>query len=699
MLRTIIFTATSACIVFSAATSLAQTFVTPESIEEIRVISTNRQPQNLTDTQASISVLGEDELRLVAHSHYQESLNRLPGVNVHRNSGQESLVSIRSPVLTGAGACGAFLIAENGIPLRANGFCNVNEMFDAHTENAKQIEVVRGPASAFWGSNAVHGLINVVLPEPGEVGRVRLELGPRGSYRTQAAIGFDQGDFKQTLLLNGVSEEGFRDDSGVDQQKVSWVYSYQMTNGGELKGGFTHTNLNQETAGFLVGTDSYKDSSLRETNANPEAYRDSKSSRLWTSVSIESGDWDLVLTPYLRDVDMSFIQHFLPGQPIENFSHKSLGMQTAAYRDLDSGARLALGFDLEYTDAALQQFQPNPTSGSFFLINTIPQGQHYDYEVEAQQFAGFISYEQQIAEGWDLSLGARLENMNYQYNNLMLDGRTDEFGVPCSLGCRYSRPADREDAFSNLSPKFGLSYALNENHSVQFRVQRGFRPPQATELYRLQNDQSVADLESVELDSYEFSISGSSSDSAPVSGWDYSASLYLMNKENEIFQNSARENLNDSHTRHSGLELELGYEFTQSLSMRGVFNYAKHSYENSRLSGGIDIEGNDVDTAPNRFGNLRLNWQVTAAIVTELEWVMMGEYFTNPENTAEYQGHNLLNLRTQYQLNEDISFSLNLMNLTDEKYAERADWTSFTGDRYFPGEGLRAFFAVNWNFK
>ena len=327
------------------------------------------------------------------------------------------------------------------------------------------------------------------------------------------------------------------------------------------------------------------------------------------------------------------------------------------------------------------------------MVNSIPQGKHYDYEVAAQQIAGFLSYEQKISDAWDISLGLRLENINYQYDNLMLDGRTDEFGIPCALGCRYNRPADREDSFTNLSPKFGLSYAVNQDLSLQFRAQRGFRAPQATELYRLQNDQSVADLDSVELDSYEVALVGSGVD------WNYSASLYFMDKENEILQNSARENLNDSHTQHQGLELELGYEFSATLSATTVLNFVRHTYENSQLSGAIDIKGNEVDTAPNRFGNLRLNWQVTPSIHTELEWIMMGDYFTNPENTAKYDGHNLLNLRGQYQLNKELSFSLNIMNLTDEKYAERADWTTFTGNRYFPGEGLRAYFGVNWSFK
>ena len=567
-------------------------------------------------------------------------------------------------------------------------------MFDAHSENAQRIEVVRGPGSAFWGSNAIHGVINVVLPEPGDAGEITLESGPRGSARVQGQFGHDYGNFKQLLLISGENEEGYRDDSGVDQQKASWLYSYTTSGGTQLDGGFTINNLNQETAGYVTGAKAYEDSALRDTNPNPEAYRDSTNSRVWTRFSNTVDDWDLVITPYFREVNMNFIQHFLPGQPVEDTEHRSIGIQSAGYRDLANGAQLALGLDIERTDGSLKQSQSSPTPGSAFLRNTIPQGKHYDYEVNARQLALFANYEQALSDNWDLSLGLRFENISYRYDNKMIDGRTKDNGVPCGFGgCRYSRPADRDDGFSDLSPKIGLSYALNDNHNLQFRVQRGFRAPQATELYRLQNAQTVADLDSVELDSYEIAFIGAGNN------WDYSASVYYMNKENEIITNSDRENLNDSHTKHKGLEFSLGYDITDTLSLRGVFNLAEHTYENSEISGGIDILGNDVDTAPNTFGNVRLQWRPTSVLLTELEWVNMGKYYTNPENTASYEGHDLLNLRAQYQMNDDLTFSLNLMNVTDEDYAERADWTGFTGDRYFPGEPARAFFAVTWNYR
>jgi outer membrane receptor protein involved in Fe transport len=668
-----------------------------QAVEEIIVTSTTRRAESLGDINASVAVLSEEELRQIAHTHYQEALARLPGVNISRNNGQESLIAIRSPVLTGPGACGSFLTAEQGIPLRAAGFCNVNEMFDSNTENAERIEVIRGPATAFYGSNALHGMINTVLPDPEERLDVTLEAGPWGSYRAGVVAGFDSGNFKHMFLATGENSEGWQDDSGVDQQKLSWLYQYQTAGGYQLDGGFTRTNLNQETGGYVVGTDAYKDSSLRDTNPNPEAYRDNASFRIWTRVSRElDNDWEVVFTPYFREVNLNFIQHFLPGDPTEDSEHRSLGFQFASYKDFSDNSFLALGLDMESTDGNLFQFQENPTQGSAFLRNTIPQGAHYDYEVEAFQIAPFIHYQYYVSEQLDLSLGLRWERMDYEYDNLMLDGRTKDNGEACGFGgCRYSRPADRDDDFDNVSPKLGVRYRFSDQYNVQARIQRGFRAPQATEMYRLQGanpDIQVARLDSVELDSFELAFEGIGD------GWEYSITGYYMEKENEIGTDSSRAKVTDNETEHKGIELAGALTLTDNLTLLGTYNIADHTYEKDFITGEA-VEGNDVDTAPNNFGNFRLNWQITPAVSTELEWVNMGEYYTNPENTADYDGHDIFNLRTNWAVNEDLNVSLRILNLTDEEYAERADWTTFGGDRYFIGQPLRAFLSFTYSLR
>ena len=687
--RLLALSCAAAMSVLSAPTALAQT---PE-IEEIMVTSSTRRPESLATVNASVGVLSTEELRLVSHQHIQEVANRLAGVNINRNNGQESLTSIRSPVLTGAGACGAFLLAEQGIPLRAAGFCNVNELFDANSENASRIEVIRGPATAYYGSNAVHGMINVVLPDPTAGGDITLEVGPRGSTRINATHGMDYGNFKHMFLVNGAREEGWRDDSGFDQQKLSWRYQYTTAGGYALDGGFTATNLNQETAGYVEGTDNYKDDDQRDTNPNPEAYRDNQSLRAWTRITkyLDNG-WQVVATPYYRKADLNFIQHFLPGLPTEDNTHSSLGLQLASYKDLSDDTMLSFGLDLEQTEGSLLQQQRFPTVGSAFLVGTTPVGKHYDYEVEATQIAPFAHLEHYWDNGFDISLGLRYESMEYDYDNKMIDGRTRDNGVACGFGgCRYNRPADRSDDFGNWAPKLAVRYQLNDVHNVQLRMNKGYRAPQATELYRLQNTQSVADLDSVEIESTELGLEGA------AGNWEYAVTAYYMDKDNEIITDSARLNLNNSHTKHKGLELSGGLELNEQWRIAGAYNFARHTYENDEFSGGVNINGNDVDTAPRRFGSFQVQWQPSETLFTELEWVNSGKYYTNPENLNEYEGHDILNLRTRWEVRSDLTLSLNVLNLTDEKYAERADF-SFGNDRYFPGEPLRAFLSVNWRY-
>ena len=81
----------------------------------------------------------------------------------------------------------------------------------------------------------------------------------------------------------------------------------------------------------------------------------------------------------------------------------------------------------------------------------------------------------------------------------------------------------------------------------------------------------------------------------------------------------------------------------------------------------------------------------------ELESVYMDEYFTDAANTAVYAGHVLWNLRLLWQPQPATEVSLRVLNLTDRKYADRAD-LAFGNERYFPGEPQRAYVALKHSF-
>ncbi|WP_162178342.1 TonB-dependent receptor [Parvularcula oceani] len=114
--------------------------------EDVLVVTADRRAAPLSDVPAAISVLLEEEVRLVSPRAPAELLNRAAGVFVQSGSGREHLTAIRSPVLTGGAGAGSFLYLQDGIPLRAAGFANVNGLFDAQLPFAEAVEIVRGRA-------------------------------------------------------------------------------------------------------------------------------------------------------------------------------------------------------------------------------------------------------------------------------------------------------------------------------------------------------------------------------------------------------------------------------------------------------------------------------------------------------------------------------------------------------------------------
>ncbi|MBE0376306.1 TonB-dependent receptor [Pseudoalteromonas prydzensis] len=637
-----------------------------------------------------ISSITKAQLDLIAPTHIEQVLKQVAGANVQHGNGQEYLPALRSPVLSGAGACGGLLTAEDGIPLRAAGFCNINELFEAHTEMAERVEVLKGPGSALYGSNAVHGVINVITPDTTyDEHLLGVDLGSYGYSRLKLRSGKDLGNQGVGINASITRDSGYRDDESVDQEKFNLRHRYT---GDELSitTGLSYTNLDQKTAGFIEGFESYKDDEIAQQNFDPDAFRTARSFRLWSKAQWQTAQDTLTITPYVRNQSMTFFKHFLPGTPLEENSQNGFGIQSLWQHDYSASLTLNLGFDSEYTRADFLQYQDEPTQGSAFLVATVPQGKHYDYDVNSTLLAPFISLDwqwQQLA----ISLGARFEQLNYDYSNNMLAGRTKEDGSECAMGgCRYSRPPSGENKFTNTSPKLGLSYQLSADNYLYANLSRGYRAPQAAELYQLQREQQVAELESETADNLEIGLKGQ------YQQLHYVFSAYAMNKQNVIFRDSDFFTINDGQTQHHGIELELDYQLTQSIKLALAASHAVHTYDYDQVLSGVNINGNDIDTAPRNIANFQANWKISNNTLVAIEWHHVSDYFTDPENLHSYAGHDLINLRGAWQLTEQLKLTARINNLTDTAYAERADYTSFTGDRYFPGRPRNIMFSASY---
>ena len=658
----------------------------PDRIDEI-VVTAQRRGQDRLDLDGNIDRLDRQLVDAVAHQHIYELLTRVPGVWITRASGQEHLTAIRSPVLTGAGSCGAYLFLEDGIPIRPAGFCNVNSLFEIDTEQAAAIEVIRGPGNALYGANALHGVVNTLMPSPGAARHAgaSLELGANQFLRVRAEVPF-AADAEWFAAGIYADDGGFRDDSGYRQGKLHlkrrWV-------GGDdtFVTALTYTWLDQQTAGYIVGEDAYKDPEINRSNADPDAYRKAASLRLYGIWNREFEGVDLDVRPFLRYSDMEFLQHFLPGVPLEENGHVSGGALLSAR--FGSGQRSAIvGMDLEWSDSFLEEFQADPAEGSDFIVATRPVGKHYDYEVASFGVAPYVQADFSLGERWSIGAGLRLDYLHYDYDNRMLDGNTRDDGTECGFGgCLYTRPADRSDSYTNLAPKLSLGYRASDRTRYYAVLARGFRPPQTTELYRLQSGQETADLDSESVDSLEL-------------GWrrvtrtaTVDVAAFVMQKRESVFRDAEGFNVSGGRSTHRGIEVGLDWSIGERVRLDADLSYARHRYDFDVVAsrGETFTRGNDVDTAPSWLGSLEVDVAATPRLDVALQLTGLGEYYLDAENLYTYPGHLLANLRAKFRLSPRLALTARVNNVMDRDIADRADY-AFGDYRYFPGPG-REFFA------
>jgi iron complex outermembrane receptor protein len=655
---------------------------------ETIVVTGRRSQQQFDSLSGSVGKVSKEEIQRTAHAHISQMTARLPGVWLSRGNGQELLASVRSPVFTGAGSCAEILTTEDGLPIRPTGMCNVNQLFEVNTEQAAGLEVWRGPGTVFYGSNAMHGVINIISPNI-STNNVSLQLGSNQYRRIKLGWKGNQDTHALQVAANGVSDGGFKDDSGFDQQKISVTHDWS-DNLLSAKTYLTAVNLNQETSGYIKGRNAYKDDAIWKTNPNPEAYRDGSAVRLSTRFigsSTDSYQWQV--NPYVRRSSMTFLQHYLPGQAEEKNGQTSAGIHTS-YQIKDDVKTLWVGVDVEWADMWVKEFQENILG---VADNVRFQGQHYDFDVKSRQYALFANSEWQVSDKMTVDVGLRYESLNYDYKNNMISGSSRDDGRACnssSGSCRYFRPTDRSDTTDNVNVQIGLLYTLSATLNAYIRAANAFRAPQINELYRLQKEQSIAVIQPEKLDSIESGLR------YQVQNLTAQLSIYLMKKEQVIVKDSDSFVVNDGKTRHQGIEWQLGYQLSENWQIATAGAWAKHEYQYTRLYGGTNIKGNDVDTAPRWQGSAHLNYQPSENTQMELEWVYLGNYYLDPQNAHEYAGHNTFNLRGQHSYG-DWELSAQVTNITDRHIADRADY-AFGSYRYFVGEGRGFSLALKRQF-
>lgn len=630
------------------------------------IVTASRRAASARGEPSAVSTLSEADLDARGGLGAVDLLRAVPGVSFQQNNGVENLPALRSPVLNGGAAAGSILVLQDGVPLRAPGFGNVNQVFEAEIELAAAVEVTRGPGSAVYGSNALNGVINVLSPRVAEAPAIaaRLEYGRFGRRYGEALVRGGPAYLGLSILDDG----GYREAAGVDLQKLLLGSDFRL---GPARFALRASvqNLAQETAGFIVGEDGFRDRARARSNPNPNAFRDQTSARVQADVRIPLSErLELALTPFGRWIDTELALSFLPSEALEETGQVGGGLQSALYWDPDPRASFVIGLDVDRTQGRLREEQQRSTIGSFV------QGLHYDYRVQSRALAGFGQARLEPAPGWRLDFGVRAEQVSFAYDNLAPDG---DFG-------RFRRPADRRDAFLALSPKFGLSRSVGARWTSFLSYRRGARPPQASDLYALQTQQQEGEQGLERLDQVEGGLRFK----------DEAVRVELVafwaGRRGGSFRNADGLNVVDARTQGVGVELAYSAPLPGGLRLEGWVSRAEHTYRfEDRVTSPADsiTPGALVDTAPRWLAQNALVWDGRGPLNVRLDWRYNGGYFTNAANTARQEGFSVVDLRWAYAIARGLEGYILVRNALDARYPERADF-AFGSPRFFPGEPI-----------
>ena len=138
-----------------------------QKYEETVVVSASRTEEKIGNAPATMSVITTRTIQQATSQNFAELLRPIPGVNMTQVSARD--INVTSRGATGTLATGLLALLD-GRSLYQDMFGFVMwDFLPVNLNEIKQVEVIRGPASAVWGANALYGVVNVITKSPREM--------------------------------------------------------------------------------------------------------------------------------------------------------------------------------------------------------------------------------------------------------------------------------------------------------------------------------------------------------------------------------------------------------------------------------------------------------------------------------------------------------------------------------------------------
>jgi outer membrane receptor protein involved in Fe transport len=643
------------------------------------VISGSREIQKRTEVPVAINIISKSQMNDTKATRLDMLINKVPGVFMVDLGNEQHSMSVRQPL----GYSNLFLYLEDGIPIRALGDFNHNALIEINQSSLQRIEVIKGPASSLYGSEAVGGAINFITasPSPTLTGKVQAEVGTSGYYRTDFTI-------SNTHKKLGIFFGGYYADQ---QQKITEHNNFNKL-ALTLRGDYhfndktklvTVADLIQYQTDQKGGLDSVHFYNKDYTSFYRFTYRKVNAFRMRTTLN---KDWNknskTNFTLFYRNTSIGQNPFYslgnLPNNPLKATGQINKDAFNS-YGALVQHSQKFEALNTTWISGASVDYSPATFNAQFINVDKDAQGVYYryqktdslltDYKVDLLNSAIYTQLQIDPIKNLRVVLAIRYDRLDYRFDN----------HLPPSA---YTGAPDATNHFDQITPKVGFTYNFKNNRGVYVNYSVGFAPPNISDLY---TGVKVPSLQPASYKNYE------------IGGWygfdtnkGYAEiSLYQLDGKNEIISvrlpDGTYINQNAGITSHKGVELNVKYAPIESLNFRLGGTVAKHTYVNF-IQQGKDFSNNEMPQSPSYIMNGEVIYKplYLQGFRISLEFQSMGAYFTDPQNTSKYNGFTFFNARAGYQIKNWEAW-INALNITNNNYAVTVEKSAY-GTSYRPGQ-------------
>lgn len=582
------------------------------AINEV-VVTGTRSETDVRHLPMTVSVVGRPQLEASQQTSVLPVLNsQVPGFfSTSRGvmgygvatgaSGQMSLRGIGGPAQAGLPTTG-LLVLIDGHP-QYMGLMG-HPIADAYqTMMAERVEVLRGPASVLYGSNAMGGVINIVtrkMQEDGIRTNINIGAGSYGSIQTEATNRIRKGRFSSTVTASYNRTDGHRADMAFEQYGGYAKLGYDFTDNWKVWGDVNITRFNATNPGSVM---------------KPYIDNDQRITRGMTSFALENyyEKTSGALSFFYNWGDHWINDGYQPGgEPLQyrfNSNDQMLGVSWYQSVQLFQGNRLTVGADYFHFggEAWNQFFDGHRETSANKSLNEV---------------AGYVDFRQDIAAWLTLDAGARVD---------------------------YHSQTGTE-----FIPQVGLAFHLPENAEIKAMASKGFRNPTIREMYMFPPQNP--DLKPEKLWNYELSFSQRLMDNR----LSYGLNVFYINGENLIIRlpnpnGSGMLNQNSGEIENWGAEANVGYQFNPVWSV--MANYSWLHMENPVLASPEHKLYGGVNFRKGRW-SASTGIQYVKGLYTDLDaatkenfvlWDMQGSFKATNYLSFYVRGENLLAQR--YEIN------------------------------------------------